>query len=340
MKYIGMDAHSKNSFFVILSQKGQALSREKVPTQESEILRVVRSVPGSKQLVFEEGVMSQWLYLLLKDEVEELVVCQPTRSKGAKNDWIDAAEIADLLRVNRLKSVFHSDDVLMNLRVLVSGYEALLKAITASKNRYNALYREAGISVRDEDLYNDQTLLLKLDTEQRQLVGVSLFDQLQLLEQHKELYTQQFKKNVRDYPPVKILAGIPGIGLVRSNMIVAIMVTPFRFSKRGKLFAYAKLTKHGLMSDGKLYGRKRSLGNPLLKEAFKGAALSAVQGQNTFRREYDNQRTKGKTDKQARHKVAKMIAATVLGVWKSGKPYDDNYWEVTQKKNHDCTINV
>lgn len=335
MKYIGMDAHSKNSFFVILSRAGKVSRREKIPTQEDTILAFVRSVKGPKKLAYEEGVMSQWLYILLKDEVDELIVCQPPKSKGAKTDWLDAAEIADLLRVNRLKSVFHTDDVLMNLRILISGYDDLLQEIIRTKNRYKALYREAGIST-GRDIYENQEILLQLDSEQRQHVGSSLYEQLQLLEQHKQKYVKQFEQNVHNYRPVKLLSGIPGLGVIRANHVVAVMVTPHRFARKGKLAAYSRLTKHGRMSDGKLYGRKRSLGQPILKDAFKGAALSSLSGDNAFRREYDEQRAAGKDDKEARNKIAKMMAATVLGVWKSAKPYDDNYWEVTREKNQSC----
>ncbi len=336
MKYIGMDAHSKNSYFVVLSRSGKVIHREKVETREDTILGFVRSVKGSKKLVYEEGVMSQWLYILLKNEVDELIVCQPPKSKGAKNDWIDATEIADLLRVNRLKSVFHSDDILMNLRVLISGYDDLLQEIVRTKNRYKALYREAGISIKDEDIYEDQELLLKLDNEQRQLVGSSLYEQIQLSELHKQEYVKQLKQNIHNHNPVKLMKGIPGIGTIWANHIVAVMVTPYRFARKGNLVAYSRLTKHGCMSDGKLYGRRRSLGQPVLKNAFRGAALCSLNGKNVFRREYDAQRTKGKTDKEARNKIAKMVSATVLGVWKSGKPYDDNYWEETRKRNQSC----
>lgn len=35
-------------------------------------------VKGSKALVFEEGNLSKWLYTILKDKVDKLVVCDPS----------------------------------------------------------------------------------------------------------------------------------------------------------------------------------------------------------------------------------------------------------------------
>ncbi len=145
MKFIGLDAHSKTCFFVVLGKTGRILKRERVTTNEMNLLAFVRGVKGPKKLVFEEGVMSQWLFLLLKDEVDELVVCQPQEHDGPKNDEKDAWEIADLLRVGRLKSVFHTDNELINLRTLVSGHDDLIGEITREKNRLKALFRQVAI---------------------------------------------------------------------------------------------------------------------------------------------------------------------------------------------------
>jgi hypothetical protein len=44
--------------------------------------------------------------------------------------------------------------------------------------------------------------------------------------------------------------------------------------------------------------------------------------QGVFRRKYDALRNAGKSDRVARGAVSKKIAATTLGVWKSGKKYN------------------
>ena len=333
MKFIGMDAHSRNSYFVVLGKSGKVLRRKKVPTQEGAIVEFVRSVKGPKKLVFEEGVMSQYLYLLLKPEVVELVVCKPSENDGAKTDWVDAIENADLLRVGRLKSVFHTDDVLMNLRVLASGYRDVSSEITRTKNRYKAVYREIGLPTNTPSFYGSKEMLSLLDTDERRFVATALFDQLGLLEKQRCEYIKQFSENARKYKPVKLLKSIPGIGVIQANKIVAIMLTPYRFPKKYNLFSYAKLSGHKKESDGKQYGKKRPRGQPILKDVFKTCALSSIRGNNAFRRRYEELRAEGKDDRKARAVVAKLIAATVLGVWKSQKPYNDKHMEVTRRQN-------
>jgi transposase len=336
MKFIGMDAHSRTSTFVVLGKSGRVLRRARVDTNESELLGFVRSVKGGKKLAFEEGVMSQWLYLLLKDEVDELVICQPREKEGPKTDEIDAGEIADLLRVGRLKSVFHEDSDLMHLRTLVSGYGDVIEEIVRAKNRYKALYRQVAVPTDGAGFYTSTEMLDLLDTDVRRYVACTLFEQLSLLDEQRRGFQERFEENVRRYKPIKLLASIPGIGPVRANQVVAVMVTPHRFPTKYNLFAYAMLTMHNRESDGKLYGKKRSRGPKVLKNAFKSAALSAIKSNTAFRRKYDAMRAAGKDDRAARGAVAKKIAATALGVWKSGRKYDDWHMEVTQRRSRNC----
>jgi hypothetical protein len=93
------------------------------------------------------------------------------------------------------------------------------------------------------------------------------------------------------------------------------------------------LTRHNRLSDGKLYGKKRSHGQAVLKTVFKSAFLSATQSNTSFRRKYDEMRNAGKDDRAARNAVSRKIAATVLGVWKSGRKYNDKYKEATRRRN-------
>ena len=333
MKYIGLDAHSKRCFFAVLDGKGKVLTTQYVATNETELVQFVQSIKGHKALVFEEGVLSQWLYILLKKEVDKLVVCQPVeRKKGAKTDKIDAIEMANLLRINRLKSVFHVDNELFNIRTLISGYDDIIRSLVQAKNRYKALYRQVAVDTSNGKIYTDQQMIELLPTEPQRIIARLLFEQIAMLEQQRVALVDNFKSNARRYKPVRLMMSIPGIGEVRANQIVGIMVTPHRFPNKYKLFSYAMLTKHERISDNKFYGRKRPKGQATLKNIFLNCAVSSLQSKNAFRRRYDEKRTSGSKDCTARVTVAQKYAATVLGVWKSGKDYDDNYTEERQTK--------
>jgi len=332
MKFIGLDAHSNTCFFVVLGKTGRTLNTQRVTTNESNLLEFVRAVKGEKKLVFEEGVMSQWLFLLFKDEVDELVVCQPTEHDGPKNDELDAWNLADLLRVGRLKSVYHADNEMMNLRTLVSGHDDLIGEITREKNRLKALFRQVAIPTETK-LYQSPEMVWQLPTDTQKYVACTLYEQLELFEEQRLGYHERFESNAKRFKEIKLLMSIPGIGVVRANQIVAIMVTPHRFHNKYHLFSYAKLTRHARESDGKQYGKKPAKGQPMLKAVFKSAVTSAMKSNTSFKRRYEDKRNDGADDRTARHAVSKAIAATVLAVWKSGKKYDDKHREVTHRRH-------
>jgi transposase len=336
MKYIGMDAHSKTCFFVVLNKAGKVLMRKRVDTSETNILEFVQSVQGEKKLAYEEGVLSQWLYLLLKDQVVELVVCQPREHGGPKTDELDAGELADLLRVGRLKSVFHADNELMNLRALVSGQGDLIRVLGQEKNRFKALFRQVAITTNGSKIYHSKEMISQLPTDTQRYVATTLYEQIELLEMQRQGYLDLFELNAKKYTAIKLLMSIPGIGPIRANQIAAIVVTPFRFCDKYHLFSYAKLTQHTRESDGRQYGKSRANGNPLLKVVFRSAVLGAMKSNTAFRRKYDEMRVAGVNDRASRNAVAKMIAATVLAVWKTGKAYNDHYKEETQRRNQIC----
>ena len=91
--YIGLDAHSKTCTFVNVDIEGNIKNSGKVETSESSIKAFLKSIKGEKILTFEESALSQWLFVTLRKEVEELIVCNPlylSRNPRTKNDYNDA----------------------------------------------------------------------------------------------------------------------------------------------------------------------------------------------------------------------------------------------------------
>src|SRR5215467_13700173 len=87
-KYIGLDVHQATISVAVLDHTGKLV-----------------------MVTFEEGTSAAWLYDLLRPHVAHLVVCNPRKNallkQGNKSDRIDARKLAELLRGNYLKSVYH-----------------------------------------------------------------------------------------------------------------------------------------------------------------------------------------------------------------------------------------
>lgn len=333
--YIGLDAHSRNCFFVVMTPTGKVKKKLKVQTSEANILEVVGGLRGGKALATEESTLAHWLFLLLKNEVDELVICDAAynvKKGAAKTDFRDATELADLLRVGRLNAVYHEKSWRMELRTLVSGYVDVRDDLVRMKNRYKALYRQAAIPTNKSDFYRKAEYTELLPTKALRFVAEPLQKEIEILEKIKGSYEKEFAKNRRDHKEIALLASIPGIGTKWANQLVGIVINPNRFADKYRFFSYAMLTKHRQQSDGRCYGRKSSYGKSELKAIFYGAALSAIRSENAFRRKHEQMLLNGSKETAARGAVARAIAATMLGVWKSGKRYDDSHREKQQKK--------
>jgi hypothetical protein len=102
-----------------------------IETKAATILQFFEGLRGSLHVTFEEGTWATWLYDLLKPHVAELVVCNPRRNaymkEGSKSDRIDARKLAELLRSNLLRPVYHGEHGVRTLKELARSYLPISK---------------------------------------------------------------------------------------------------------------------------------------------------------------------------------------------------------------------
>lgn len=325
-KYIGMDAHSSICVFSVVDEKGTEVNQTKTATNGQLLVEYIRSIKGPKNLVFEECELSAWLYEILHNEVDEIVVCNPTRNlqyKKAKTDKLDARNLALLLRGGFLTPVYHDGSKTEWLRALMSGYQDIVDTGVSVKNRYKSLFRKAGLPARGTRLYDDSSLLEDLPRPDQRFVGHSFYRLLEALEKEREQYVAAIKKLSRTFPEIKLLKGIPGIGEIQAAKIASQVIAPQRFKDKHKFWSYCGLVRHRLESGGHVYGSRRGWGNRILKCVFKMAARSVLTGENELRTYYDELRAKGTSDKSARNAVSRKLAAIALAILKTRRTYDE-----------------
>ena len=130
-KYIGLDVHQATTSVAVLDHTGKLV-----------------------MVTFEEGTSAAWLYDLLRPHVAHLVVCYPRKNAllkaGNKSDRIDARKLAELLRGNYLKSVYHGETGVRTLRELARSYLTTTKDLTRVMSRLKALYRSWAIPSAEE----------------------------------------------------------------------------------------------------------------------------------------------------------------------------------------------
>ena len=97
----------------VRNAQGKLLMECVLETKAATILEFIQGLRGTLALTFEEGTLAAWLHDLLKPHVSRLVVCDPRKNAlmrdGNQNDRVDARNLAELLRTNQVKPVYHGE---------------------------------------------------------------------------------------------------------------------------------------------------------------------------------------------------------------------------------------
>lgn len=309
--YIAIDWAASNMAIARMTKKSNKITVIDVPADVEELKLYLKRLKGTRVLTFEETTTSQWLYTELKDLVDKLVVCDPHRNKllneGPKNDKIDASKLVQLLKADLLKEVFHSNDVFLYLRRLVSGYEDLVKAGVRLQNQRSSLLKACG----GREVFGRDAFVL--DCLNRQ-IGV--------YEKEKSAYEKEFVCLAKKHPAIKHQRSLPGIGHINAVKIVARVVSPFRFADKGHYWSYAGLIKHEKISGQRSYGKRSPRYCRQLKNVYKTGVNAAIGGNNPINDYYEYLiEERGEAAHNARNKACRRLATLSLGVFKSGKKY-------------------
>jgi transposase len=340
IKYIGIDVHQATSVFAVSNREGRIIAEAILETGEIPIIDFLKSQRGTLWVTFEEGTYANWLYDVIKPHVTKLVVCDPRkiRRDGSKTDKIDARKLADLLRSNSLKAIYHGENGSGTLKELARSYIALQQDSTRVKNRIKAIFRGRGIACKGQAVYGTkkrQEWLQKLEDRGARLRAQRLLEELALLGRLRLEAQKDMVRESRKHSGCKILRKIPGLGSVRAALILAFVMTPYRFRTKRQFWTYVGLAVvtrgsgeyeivQGKLTRSKKQPLPRGLNhnyNRVLKDVFKAAAITAA-GRGPFKKLFDARIEKGIPSNLAVLTMARKISSIALALWKKGEPFD------------------
>jgi transposase len=338
LHYIGADVHAATTDLAF-ERNQRIVKRLRVPTTIPALREALASVGGTKRLVIEEGPMADWLWRSLKDDVEQMVVCDPRRNRlvsddGDKDDRIDAAKLAELLRAGLLRAVHHPESAeRADLKRWVALYQDRVRQAVREVNKIRMLGRQYGLRVPGRVLKNRPAQREWLG----QLPSLALGKQMAVLLRGYEAMRQQVgavKKELGRLASSQEVVGrwseLPGVGLIRAVTLLAYLDTPWRFAKLTKLWKYCGIglertgsgtDKHGKPNPPRLQLAWRV--NRRLKDVVVGATLGAIRQKGTpFARMYERLVQQGLTAGNARHAVCRKFLGVLWGMWKNSSRYE------------------
>ena len=105
--YVGIDVHRKRSQVAVVTQDGTVELNKNVVNGSEPMLRLIGGLPAGTPVAFEAAFGWGWLVELLEDYGFDPHLVHPLRCKAIasarlKNDKVDAAILAQLLRADLL----------------------------------------------------------------------------------------------------------------------------------------------------------------------------------------------------------------------------------------------
>jgi transposase len=282
--YVGIDVHRKRSQVAVIDARGEVLVNRNVPNGVEPILKVIGGLPPGTPAAFEAAFGTGWLVELLEGYGFDPHLVHPLRCKAIasarlKNDKVDAAILAQLLRADLLPEAWIAPPAVRQLRALLRHRVALVRLRTLLRNRIHAILADHGHDRPGGGYWSGpgRAWLASLDLPavSRELVE----DDLALigaLETVIDRLDWEIRQRGRSDPRVKVLTQLPGVGPFIALVILAEVGDVTRFGSARKLASWAGLTPTVRGSDRVAhYGHISKQGSVLLRWALCEAAQTA-----------------------------------------------------------------
>jgi transposase len=247
--YVGIDVHRKRSQVAVVTDEGKVWLNRNVVNGSEPMLRLIGGLPAGTPVAFEAAFGWGWLAELLADYGFEAHLVHPLRCKAIasarlKNDKVDAAILAQLLRADLLPEAWIAPPQVRQLRALLRHRASLVRLGTQLRNRIHAVAADFGYD-RTGSYWTGpgRGWLAELDLPpvSREIVTDCLAF-LDALAPEIERLDGEVRRHATADPRVRLLTTLPGIGQFTALMMVAEIGDISRFPSARKLASWAGLT--------------------------------------------------------------------------------------------------
>ena len=247
--YVGIDVHRKRSQVAVVSQDGEVLANRNVPNGVEPVLSVIGGLPPGTPAAFEAAFGWGWLVELLEDygfdpHLVHPLQCKAIASARLKNDKVDAAILAQLLRAGLLPEAWIAPPPVRQLRALLRHRAQLVRLRTLLRNRIHAVAADFGYD-RTGSYWTGpgRGWLAELDLPpvSREIVTDCLAS-IDALVPMLERLDGELRQHARSDPRVKVLTTLPGAGQFTALVMLAEIGGITRFASARKLASWAGLT--------------------------------------------------------------------------------------------------
>jgi transposase len=317
---VGMDLHRRRSVLVRMTEDGRKLETVRIENSPAALRAVIARAGNNPRVVVEATYGWYWAVDVLEEAGAEVHLAHPLGVKAfsyrrVKNDERDCADLADLLRLDRLPEAWIAPEPVRALREVTRYRHKLVGQRTSCKDQVHAVLAKLGIPVTCSDIFGvgGSIWLDGLELSQpyagkvaslRKVCGL-LATEIALL----DTAIAGMLDGDRGYQAIRAL---PGIGPVLGAVITAEIGDVTRFPGPAQLGSWAGLTPRHRESDTKVSrGHITKQGSRILRWALIEAIQHVPAGHPLRQRKEEIIARRGT---QARN-IAKVAMARQLLTW-------------------------
>jgi transposase len=279
---VGIDLHRRRSVIVRRAPDGEVVEEVRIDNDPVALAYAIERAGPQPEVAVEATYGWYWAVDVLEACGARVHLAHPLGLVGwthrrVKNDRVDAADLADLLRLGRLPEAWIAPPQVRHLRELVR-YRAKLVALRSGlKAQVHAVLAKEGVRVPMADLFGRRGLELldevQLARPYRMRVA-SLLDLIDAFDFEVETLRQEIAARLRRHRGYQALQTIPGVGPAFAAIFVAEIGDVRRFAGPPQLCSWAGLTPRHHESDSTVRrGHITKQGSTLVR----WAAVEAVQ---------------------------------------------------------------
>jgi transposase len=247
--YVGIDVHRKRSQVAVVAGDGKVQLNRNVVNGSEPMLRLIGGLPAGTPVAFESAYGWGWLIELLEDygfepHLVHPLQCKAIASARLKNDKVDAAILAQLLRADLLPEAWIAPQPVRQLRALLRHRASLVRLGTQLRNRIHAVAADHGYD-RTASYWTGpgRGWLAELDLPpvSREIVTDCLAF-IDALAPQIDRLDGEVRARAKADPRVGVLTTLPGVGQFTALVMLAEIGDITRFASARKLASWAGLT--------------------------------------------------------------------------------------------------
>lgn len=332
MKFVGVDLHQQTITLVVVDAARTRLARKRFSNLQSEAIAKFLREWGPFQLTVEATASYEWFVQLVEPFAQRIVLAHPGKLRiiaesTRKSDNLDALTLAEMLALDQIPAAYRPTPRQREHRTLVRHRQFLQRRITSLRNKIRRILSHSNRDRKDlfTEVGREYLAALALSGADRFCVDQLTTQWEQLVEQLRDA-----DRALKDFAQIgsaqeqqdrALLLTIPGVGLVTTDVILAELADPRRFSSLKEVAAYAGLVPGQRESAGKRKALHiEKTGSALLRWALVQAAWQLVKRSLKWRSVFETLSGRiGK--KKAIIAVARRLLTVAYSLLKQQQPY-------------------